>query len=414
MPSYRSPPVLHRHALECILAFGRLRDLHSACCVSHAFAAAVDSMRPLCVPLPLPDRVQLRTICVSRLARHMGELTEHESRSGPIGVEQSLHATLAARMPNLRVLYVGAVERTAEAVQSLVDAVSQLPHLQRLCVDIGPASYNTSLAPLRRLPALRWLSLDGDAAQKSLTKQQVADLRNMPTLERLHFHHRLSLPLPVLRRLLQPPHDLQWQSLGLFREPDDATAAVVGLLPTLTELRWNYSLQSHVDVLLQLPALRVLDLSFKLGVPGSADAGASIVDSVRVFAALALCRSLEELTLQGSPSPDDLQLTDTALATCLPHMPRMRALRLFGVQLQSGSLALFSTDALIDSLQLLELNLTNPVATVELQHCVALRHLEELRLWQSNFASPLPPLLRRALQPGSPAMPRLRECSLYK
>jgi hypothetical protein len=419
-PRTEPAPSLHRHALECILEFSRQRELHGALCVNTDWHAAVHHMRPLQLLLQLPDQVSLSTVFASSaLARHIGALS-YLNRGGAVTLEPELHVQLGARMPHLRELNVVASERTDAAVQALIDSVAQLQQLEKLFLHIGDkpprpfilpglprgkpdlALSTVSFAPLARMPNLRWLSLDGENADR-LTDAQIHELRAVTQLEHLHRYYAAAFPTSVLQKLVGvPPCPLKLQSLT-FRQGGEDEAAVVAHLPSLTHLNWHYSVLPNADMLRYLPQLRELDLSFQPRPPADADAIA--VDNARVFDALAQCRALEQLTL-NSWANGAFMITEDALATCLPHMPRLRFLRVFN--LHSSSLALFRTDALIASLRLLELKLAEPgVGSDELRHCAALVNLEELLLHAEDFRPTPAKAILGAFTPPSASLPRL-------
>jgi hypothetical protein len=366
--------------------------------------------------------VSLSTVFASSaLARHIGALS-YLNRGGAVTLEPELHVQLAARMPHLRELDVVASERSDAAIQALIDSIAQLPQLEKLFLHIGDkpprpfilpglprgkpalAQSTVSFASLALMPCLRWLSLDGENADR-LTDAQIQELRTMTQLERLHRYYASAFPTSVLQKLVGMPPcpcPLKLQSMT-FRQGGENEATVVAHLPSLTHLNWHYGALSHADMLRSLPQLRALDLSFQPRHPADADAVA--VDNARVFDALAQCRALEQLTLNSWVN-GAFVITEDALATCLPHMPRLCSLRVF--QLHTSSLSLFRTDALIASLRVLELKLAEPgVSSDELRHCAALVNLEELLLHAEDFRPTPAKATLDTFTPPSASLPRL-------
>jgi hypothetical protein len=91
---------LHRHALESVFSFCRLKELAPLLRVSKEWTAAVQTMRPLCTVAFSQSPLQL--ICASRLSRHIGSLRCECSSSS--SSEAALSLLSSARLSHLHSL----------------------------------------------------------------------------------------------------------------------------------------------------------------------------------------------------------------------------------------------------------------------------------------------------------------------
>ena len=111
------------------------------------------------------------------------------------------------------------------------------------------------------------------------------ELRALPRLQKVF----VETSTPLLRRLLRPPHDLQWQKISLPSPLDGETAALLPQLPSLTKLgRRTTCLQ--FDWMRCLPSLTDVRLPF-----ADAEDPAGCTESL--VAGLQCCTNIEFLKL---------------------------------------------------------------------------------------------------------------------
>jgi len=311
---------LHRHALECIFAFCRRADLVAVSAVSRNWQAATLSMAPLRWRVSFDDVDWLEELCRSPLRRHIAYLDCFDDRD--IAVRPDCLKLLSQCLPHLRTLSItvrlplpagfalqfparlrwlvltleflstkdgdeGAVQTAS--FNAALDAVTGLAQLELLTLHVSsPMSkwvIPGSLAALARAPCLRSLNL---ALTRSglprLSDERVAELRALTQLQTLSFN---KVDTPLLRRLLAPPHSLQWQELGSLWLLTEDDAALLVTLPLRT-LHAKLSMP-HADFLLQLPQLQSLTLCVDNRGPRDAE---------RILQAVGGCAQLRELTLQ--------------------------------------------------------------------------------------------------------------------
>jgi len=211
---------LYRHALESIFAFLSLAQLGRVLAVSRSWRSAVSSMR--CIDatvesLPIGD---------SRLARHIGTLGSSDARFAARQTDLHLASlcmsglhTLCCDMlgptddnllfpPSLTHLAVRVPDNaTSTKINKLIVAISQIPKLNSLLLQLQCLHSTVSFAPFRRGP-LRELELQLDMLhrlfERTLTQAQADDVRAMPNLTHIH----LPFYIGDLRMLLRAPHEL--------------------------------------------------------------------------------------------------------------------------------------------------------------------------------------------------------------
>ncbi len=378
--------VLHRHALESIFAPASLADLHSLMSVCKQWRAAVLSMAPcgLSVSLDQSCRSKLLAMCLSSIGRHVGTLSIAPTKMSVSAEQMALMhfrlrnlTSLELRLevdaaplqfpPLLRSMNLDLSQYSnVAALQQVIDAISQLRHLERLRLGFNKNNQHAlcggiSLASLARTPTLTSLELD----QFLFSEQHLQQLRSLHQLRRLC--PRFSV-LPV-SDLLASPHQLQLTELDSARVMSEEDAAALTTLPSLQTSKLGCAI-SHADFLLHLPALTLLGLAFTVASP-------TAVDIPRVMDALAMRTQLTELTLQGNSRFD---FTSEQLAICLRPLSVLQRLSLhFGPSLVS--LSFLATGTLAATLTGLDLvSSDRRVPLVELQKVHQLRALRSLKL----------------------------------
>jgi hypothetical protein len=218
----------------------------------------------------------------------------------------------------------------------------------------------------------------------------VDELRALPRLQEVD----VSVTLPLLRRLLRQPHQLQWKQLSLDGIFDDAAAALLPQLPSLTKIH-QIAKCARFEWLAELPNLTEASfwLHTNFNVP-AASRPASLVAGLRQ------CANVEILTLGVCAD-----LTAAHLADLLPSLPRLRELYLD--RLSIDSLAFLAQPPMTDQLRSVRLSSCRQLPLADLRHVHALRGLEQLHLGCS-FSAPLAEESRALLTPPSVVLPQLK------
>ena len=171
----------------------------------------------------------------------------------------------------------------------------------------------------------------------------------------------------LLQRLLRPLHNLRWQEISLPIPLDDEFAALLPQLPSLTKIVDGWTTCSRFDWLCGLPNLTDVDLVFE--VQAAAGRAESLV------AGLQSCTNIESISLGN-------HLTAAHLAELLPRLPRLRALSLHCLDIDS--LAFLAQPPMISQLISLCLDHCQQLPLPELRHVHALRALQQHSRATSN------------------------------
>ena len=395
--------ILHRHALESIFAFLELSELAAALRVSRDWLAAVGLMRRLQLEVRRPAAAALVEMTRSLMGRHVSSLWA-------VRLDTDALAVLADRMAHLRCLHYVlqlplsgrplifpanlrrlqihmAGPAGAADISAALGAIGRLSLLEELTVWPLGHTAQLSFAPLAGLPRLRSLSVWPPKDAREFSDAQVDELRALPRLQQLNVHPTL----PLLRRLLRQPHNLQWQNISLPDLLNDEAAALLPQLPTLTVIERSTSC-SRFDWLARLPNLRDVRLSFEWPKDAAARADSLV-------AGLRCCTKIEILELS-----DCADLTADRLANLLPRLPQLRELRLHCLRVDS--LSFLAQPPLTSQLRRLELWHCLWLPPGELRHVHSLRGLTKLELVHS-FTAPLDSAELALLEPPSAVMPRL-------
>jgi len=198
-----------------------------------------------------------------------------------------------------------------------LEAATDLEQLETLYVHVPlvESAIPGSLTALTRVPSLRGLQLLFDGWNVPLLSDaHVAELRALTQLQTLAFNR---VDTPLLRRLLAPPHALQWQELRGLGPLTEADAALLVSLPLHT-LQAKLAME-HADFLLQLPQLTALTLSA---------AGDGPPDTERILQAVGGCAQLRELKLLDGVKAYHLHFSSAQLSNCLARLPLLQKLQL--------------------------------------------------------------------------------------
>ena len=407
-PAAAAAVTLHLDALESIFAFLDLSELAAALRVASGWLVAVDSMRRLELEISQPREQQLVTVARSAMGRHVTSL-------GSVGfilpVDAATLSVLADRMAhlralscrlrlpppgpaeplafpsNLRRLGIDLASLNARHHNAAVSAISRLPLLDELDIELSMLNPQFSFAPLAALPRLRCLNVWGIAGK--LSDAQVDQLRALPHLQELN----VEMSTALLRRLLRLPHSLQWQQIWLPWPLEDEFAALLPQLPSLTKIKESV-MCDRFDWLRGLPNLTEVQLSFDWP-DGAVDHAESLV------AALQCCTKIEVLLLG-----DLHDLTAAQLGDLLPRLPRLRELTL--KRLLIDSLSFLAQPPLTSQLRLLRLRHCTQLPLLELRHVQSLRGLRQLELCAS-FTAPLDEYSQSLFRPPSLLLPLLEK-----
>jgi hypothetical protein len=424
---YSASPVvrLYRHVLESVFSFCSLAELAAVIRVSKEWAAAVQTMHPLCAALR--DRVypnpSLDFLCVSRLSRHIGSIPWLLSPSVAELPALSFHLphlhslcisfknawsplVFPARLRCLDVRFHSPSDDGDEVPELLTDAqtdelvaaiavIASLPILEELILTPQGAE-RCCLTPLVDALALRKLVLY--ASPSVMESPSVIDaLRRMPHLRALDFNPTSS----SFARLLEEPHEMKLDTLLVSAEFTDEFAAAIVRLPTLTDFSF-FLCSKDTDFLSHLPNLRKLEL-FNFMCTVAPDAG-------RIIHSFHSLTRLEELRLDGSGDPDGefaFRFTSEQLADCFAHMPLLSCLVLKGAT-AVRSLRFLSSGPITRSLKELELRYFQPrLPLSELEYVQTLSSLVNLTL-HSAFDRALDAPSLRQYTPPSALFPSLR------
>jgi len=419
---------LHRHALESVFAFCRLCELATVSAVTREWQAAARSMAPLGWRLHGCRIARLKQLCHSSLRRHVTFLEIHNSYG--IASSPDCLQLVSQRLPHLRGLTVtarlplpsgetlefppglrslmlvlqltggsGKDEGFAALFNTALDAIANLAQLEDLKLHVRGPSHNGefpgSLAALTRAPGLRHLNLAlGGFQVPRLSDAHVADLRTLKQLQSLVFHQ---VDTTLLRRLLAPPHALQWQELGGLWVVTEADAALLVTLPLRT-LDARLAMP-HADFLLQLPQLQSLKLSAAAG---------GFSNSEHVLQAVGTCAQLRSLTVEDGARVNMLHFSSAQLGACLARLPNLQELFLSGAA-ELTTLAFLAEGSVRGTLVLLYLRgFSRRLPLSELQFVLQLRGLHSLT-FVDVFDAPLRGEDKRLLTPPtqSPLLPHL-------
>lgn len=364
-PPVSASPIasLYAVALDSALSFLSLGDLTSAVVVSSAWRLAVETRMPsLRIRLSYPKSFLTHAGVVpksfllgmydSPLARHIAAidprypqgpstvfpLTSKMARliSQRLSGLEELHLNLYAgpgrpmvspaeltMPPRLRRLEFGMIlgQATVALRNSYLVLVGSLQRLESLKL-WRSSDENLCYAPLRGCAALREIDLGffADPANDELCNKQIADLRSLRSVEWMRWE---LMPQRIVRKLLAPPHALQWTTLQLDHacSIDDSIATQLRSLPTLTRLDGHFEGRS-LSWLSALPRLQFLSLSVSH----------AQADAVEFVASMHACTQMRELRLIGFPALGESQLA-SALARMhglaslsLDRMPQIRSL----------------------------------------------------------------------------------------
>lgn len=241
------------------------------------------------------DRMWLDTETLSILVDRMTQLRE-------------LHCCLAlpvqptafpAQLRHLDICFTRPVD--AVQVNASIAAIGHLLLLEELEIVVSTLDRRVSFATLVALPLLRSLRVWWQWDESELSKGQVDQLRSLPQLQEVN----VKMSTPQLRRLLRQPHDLQWQKIRVPESFDDETAALLPLLPSLTQINGVVTC-ARFDWLSGLPNLTEVQLSFDWP-----DGAVTVDRAESLVAGLQCCSQLEDLTLFSK------ELTDVHLAELL-------------------------------------------------------------------------------------------------
>jgi len=427
---------LHRHALESVFAFCRLRELAAVLSVSNDWRTAVLHMAPIRAtvfwpPASAPSVAFLPALLSSPLHRHVDALDDFlPDDSRPLTVDDL--GLLIERVPNLRKLKSAVAPapdasalllpplalqasrlstvdlswngegHSAGQINSVIaalGALQQLVNFSLLWTCSSPDSVH--LAPLRSVRSLRRLVLHYDEVSQPWSEAQLADLRTMQQLDELGISPS---DAALVCRLLAPGHALRLCSvpgMGEVLELTDSMLPALLSLPTLKTVRLAVRDTSGAAALRGLPALEWLSLRCSTPL---ADC------SLPLLASLRSCGRLQYLNLRGarwdfSQPSSTVVLTSATLSECFSAMPELNRLTLAEVRLDS--LAFLAEGALPRTLT--ELNLSNVTPRLppsELTHVLSLKALRCLSLWLVLSAPP-DEATTAALTPPSAAMPAL-------
>jgi len=408
----RLPPAarLYRHALESIFAFLNQRELVKALQVSKGWLAAVELMASLELTVEqtsAPLRVMAQSAMGCHVAvlgkwgrhvsvtadslfigaRHMAQLRElscelHLTPSeGPLTFPPALQ-TLS--------LHVHGTPAAAD-ICAAIRAIGRLSLLESLSVHLQSFDGQLSFGPLASMPLLRHLAIFQMRGGVELSDAQVDQLRALPLLQRLDVQ---PMPTSLLRRLLEQPHNLQWQEITLPDPLDDEAAALLPQLPSLTALdKSNFAVTcSRFNFLRQMPKLSFVILG--LSEPSAPARMESLIGGLQH------CSQIEDLALCST------ELTAAHLAELLPGLPRLRWLTLASNNITT--LSFLSQPTLAQQLTSFQLLDCDSLPLAELRHAHSLQHLTELSLWQS-FNAPMDALSQSLFTPPSLLLPQLEE-----
>jgi len=402
-----SPVRLYRDAVGCVFQFLRRGELATALRVSRGWLSAANSMASLRLRIRLPA-IELRAVATSAMRRHVSDLCT--SGSAPISGDSLF--LLAHSMPHLRnlscelslppsagpLLFPANLRSLhiylcmpATNLNTTLRAIGQLPLLEELYIILKSMDPQISFAPLAALPQLRRLNIystSGGAAIE-LSDAQVDELRALPQLHDLN----IGMSTLLMRRLLRPPHDLQWQRILVPYRMDDEAAFHLSQLPSLTEID---GVAVHCEIfewLRRLPNLKRVEFNFE-----KAEESTALVESL--VAGLACCTNIEFLSLISCPV-----LTAAQLADLLPRLPRLRELELFNLSV--NSLAFLAQPPLTDQLRTLRVAFCVRLPLTELRHVRALLNLEGLSL-EESFDEPMDSHSQSLFTPPSVLLPQLR------
>lgn len=323
--------MLHRHCIESIFKFLSLSELHQVLQVRKEWHLAVCSMGRIKGSFNRKNKCAPHS--TSPLLRHVTEVEVHLTEYIP----------LLQLLPNLTTLnlslsshlYHDSNVRDAFRFPPLLTALTLRgvsvigKHINSL---LGLASLLTELKVFRLLPT-HWTIASIDfkllyparklthfimefPPETTATDQQVEDLRGLPHQEILPCNH---IDQQLALRLLKPPHQLKYKSLG-----DDRLSIDAG----------EYSPQWH-EAIRNLPTLTKFKVEF--------DRSAAVVRSVaNPLLCLQLLIELEHLELwdmHGHSSAETDGLNATELSNTLRQMHKLKCLQLHGCKLTSQHMA---------------------------------------------------------------------------
>lgn len=308
--------------LGVICKFFSLPELGQRMAVARAWPTAISKMHGLGLAIPTneydvniqgePLRQLVRSICRSRLSRHISTICASPYTLGSLTVED-ITTFVAARMPHitgvsmeqagnvlanlaplthLTTLRMRFREGSAAATihESLV-TISTLPALTDLTLtdQLHPA---VSFAPLHKLETLQKLKLDRVLDVWSDT--QIEEVRLLSRLHTLSLRMEFGTELAILDSLLQEPHTLEWQSLGRLRGSVELPNLLIRL-PSLRVISMDFR-EVDPSFLLQLPQLTELHIGSTLAAQGVEEEAADDVAPAGSFAQIPLLQQLPKLT----------------------------------------------------------------------------------------------------------------------
>ena len=412
------PPAsrLYRHALESIFGFLSLEDLSKVLAVSSSWSSAVGSMRSINARVrSLSASHPLFELCASRLAPHIGTLG---LACAGISLSQGNLYLLGLRLSGLRSLYYklplplkgklifppsltlldvrGFDVRVASvhsAINSAIEAIARIPHLQTLMLRLPSLDPIVNLAPLHELSQLQSLGLTTSAQGcVPLSVAQANDIRAISNLTRLNTLLRSC----DLRSLLRAPHQLQWQTMRVAGPLDPQHAALLVSLP-LTDLTVNSC--EDVTFLSSLPNLRSLKLvTFASSLP--------LLSPGEMVQGVGPCKQLTSLSISNS------KLASAHITALLSCMPAVSMLELESMPLLE-SLSFLSSEPLHRSLASLSLYACRHkyLCTAELRQLYPLQQLTHLNI-DLCFSDPLNSFTKTEFKLPSARLPKLATCIL--
>lgn len=394
------PPAskLYRHALESVLAFCSLQELHAVLAVSREWSAAVDSMHPICYTVKSVG--QIPCLSGSRLSRHVLEVHAMSSVSFA-----DLHV-LSNRLPWLEQLSLTWTADLGRATDSAALSLSQMHQLTRFRLYLmhhpegdvtveSRAQYavaanqlvravagmqrleefrlfllcsqGINLAPLAGLNRLRELFVltSTKFPSECPSVDQVTALRQMSTLEQLG--HNFTDRNGILRLLLQAPTPpLRWTSALVSSGAADLVPQLQSL-PSLTGLDVQVE-SADVGFLMSFPRL----ISLTVSAP-SDDRVLSAASYASLLSTLTRCPQISVLSLQNLP------WSSAELGAQLTALPRLSELTLNSMP-ELTSLSFLNTAALSASLTSLSIFCCVKVPSSEIEHLLPLRPLRLLNV----------------------------------
>jgi len=311
---------LHRHALESVLGFLKLRELHAAVRVCAEWRGAVGSMRPINATLGfyIPLVASLREVGESQptatlLGRQVGAVG---TAASPVNVYRSAAlGALVMHFPRLRELYCACnldyltPERplllppllrvlrlelffSSSPAEDEEDLHSPNPALAAAWARVQAAEYASrlervleSIGQCEQLEAVRLTVYGGWdwRGREDVRRASLRTLLQLPRLESLELIHvelaachvaevralgylrhcdlELSKQDSTVRaKILAPPGAPRWQHVGFQDCLNDGTAELLSLLPSLTKLHAGSVTVTEFDWLRRLPLLRSVHL----------------------------------------------------------------------------------------------------------------------------------------------------------